>query len=93
MHKAGTMIGMGRHGAFDGSWANVGIGANKRGNFDPKDLFEATVTIDLEHGKLILIVDGQRIEHQLPASLESVQYVGLYAKDTKTNFSKITRVK
>ena len=91
LQKAGTMIGMGKHGAFDGSWANVGIGPSKSGDFDPKDTFEAQVTIDLEHRKLILKVGGKRIEHQIPSSVESVQYVGIYAKNTKSEFSKITR--
>ncbi|WP_182869146.1 sulfatase-like hydrolase/transferase [Rhodopirellula sp. JC639] len=93
LHKAGTLIGMGRHGAFDGSWANVKIGASKLGNFAPTDMFDATVTIDLDHGKLILKVNETRIEHQLPSNLESVDYVGIYAKNTKSEFSKITRVK
>ncbi|PAY17545.1 arylsulfatase [Rhodopirellula sp. SM50] len=93
LHKAGTLIGMGRHGAFDGSWANVGIGAGKQDDFDPNATFDATVTIDLDHGKLILSVNDTRIEHQLPSNLESVQYVGIYAKKTKSEFSKITRVK
>lgn len=93
LYKAGTMIGMGSHGAFDGSWVNVKIGASKKGDFDPTDLFTATVTIDLDHGKLILNIDDKRIEHQLPGNLESVDYVGIYCKNTKTEFSKITRVK
>ncbi|QEG00242.1 Arylsulfatase [Stieleria maiorica] len=93
LHKAGTLIGMGRHGAFDGSWANVGIGASKQGNFASTDTFDATVTIDLDHGKLILKVNDTRIEHQLPSNLESVDYVGIYAKNTKAEFSEITRVK
>lgn len=92
LHKAGTMIGMNKHGAFDGSWDNVNIGAGKRDTFDTKGLFTALVTIDLEHRKMVLKVNGQRIEHQLPANLE-VKYVGIYAKNTKTEFSKITRVK
>lgn len=93
LHKAGTLIGMGRHGAFDGSWANVGIGASTKDDFEPGETFAATVTIDLEHGKLILNVNDKRIEHQLPGNLESVNYVGIYAKNTKTEFSEITRVK
>lgn len=93
LHKAGTMIGMGRHGAFDGGWVNVGIGAGKQADFDPQATFNATVTIDLGHGKLVLVVEDTRIEHQLPSNLESVDYIGIYAKNTKSEFSKITRVK
>ena len=91
LHKAGTMIGMNRHGAFDGSWVNVNSGAGKRDSFDPEALFTATVTIDLEQRKLILLVNKQRVEHQLPLNLE-VNYIGIYAKNTKTEFSKITRL-
>ena len=93
LHKAGTLIGMERHGAFDGSWANVGIGASKTDDFQNDATFEAEVTIDLDHTKLILKVNGKRIEHQLPGNLEKVDYVGIYAKKTKSEFSEITRVK
>ncbi len=93
LYKAGTMIGMGTHGAFDGSWANVQIGASKKDSFDEEETFTATVKIDLEHGKLVLNVNGKQVEHQLPSSLESVDYVGIYAKNTKTEFSKIMRLK
>ncbi len=92
LHKAGTMIGMNRHGAFDGSWGNVGIGASERASYDPKKEFTAEITIDLDHGKLIVKVDETRVEHQLPSSLESVPWIGVYAKETKTEFSEIERV-
>ena len=59
---------------------------------DRNATFEALVTIDLEHGKVILKIDDTRIEHQLPGNLESVAYVGIYAKGTKSEFSKIERV-
>ncbi|TWT84113.1 Arylsulfatase [Planctomycetes bacterium CA13] len=93
LFKAGTMIGMDRHAAFDGSWANVAIGAGKKVTLDRDATFEATVTIDLEHRKLVLKVDDTRIEHQLPSNLESVNYVGIYTKQTKSEFSKIERLK
>lgn len=92
LFKAGTMIGMDRHGAFDGSWVNVNLGAGKKLKIDRDATFEALVTIDLEHGKVILKIDDTRIEHQLPGNLESVAYVGIYAKGTKSEFSKIERV-
>jgi len=93
LFKAGTLIGMNRHGAFDGSWANVKIGASKTAGFDPKDEFGATVTIDLEHSRLILEVGDTRVEHQLPSNLESVTHVGIYAKATASEFSAIERVR
>jgi arylsulfatase A len=93
LFKAGTMIGMDRHGAFDGAWANVNLGAGKKVQLERDATFEAVVTIDLEHGKVILKTGDTRIEHQLPSSLESVAYVGIYAKGTKSEFSKIERVR
>lgn len=93
LHKVGTMIGMNRHGAFDGTWANVKNGAGKTADFDQGDTFEAEITIDLEHGKVVLKVGETRVEHQLPASLEKVEYVGFYVKDTQSEFSGIERVK
>lgn len=93
LYKVGTMIGMNRHGAFDGAWANVKRGAGKNARFDHGATFEAEITIDLEHGKVILKVGETRVEHQLPASLEQVSYVGYYAKETRSEFSEIERVK
>lgn len=92
LHKAGTMIGMHRHGAFDGTWANVNIGASKQAEFQPDDLFEAEIKIDLEHGKMYLTIGETTVQHQIPASLDAVHYVGIYAKGTKTEFSKMERV-
>jgi len=92
LHKAGTMIGMDRHGAFDGSWANVNIGAGKKVKLDREATFEAVVRIDLEHKKVTLEVGETRIEHQLPSNLESVTHVGIYAKATKSEFSRIERI-
>lgn len=93
LHKAGTMMGQNMHGAFDGTWANAKLGASKKSNLKKDGTFEAMVTIDLDHGKLILEIDGTRVEHQLPSNLESVTHVGYYAKQTKSEFSKIERVK
>ena len=92
LRKAGTMIGMDRHGAFDGSWGNVNLGPGKKVKMDRNATFEATIKIDLEHGKLTLTVDGTTVQHQIPSNLQSVPYIGIYAKATKSEFSKIERV-
>lgn len=92
LHKAGTMIGLSRHGAFDGSWVNMSIGAGQKAEMEPDELFTATVTLDPEHGRLILQVGESEVQHQLPASLESINYIGIYAKQTRSEFSKIRRV-
>jgi len=92
LHKAGTMIGMNRHGAFDGTWDNVNLGGGKRAEFDHDDTFEALVEIDLEHGKVVLRIADTEVQHQLPSSLESISHVGIYAKNTRSEFSEIERV-
>ena len=93
LYKVGTMIGMGRHGAFEGGWGNVKLGTGKADQFDPNGTFEAEIKIDLDHGKLISKINGKRLEHPLPKGLQSVDYVGIYAKQTKSEFSEITRTK
>lgn len=87
LFKAGTMIGMDRHGFFEGSWGNVGSGSGKKAKFDHSATFEATVTIDLEHAKAVLTVGDIQVEHPLPDSLESVTHVGIYAKGTRSEFT------
>lgn len=87
LFKAGSMIGMNRHGFFEGSWANVRSGSGKDAKFDQDDTFEAKVTIDLEHGKAILVIGDTKVEHKLPDSLASVTHIGLYAKATRSEFT------
>ena len=87
LFKAGTMIGMNRHGFFEGSWGNVGSGSGKDAKFDHDATFEAEVTIDLEHGKAILVVGDATVEHKLPDTLESVTHIGIYAKATRSEFT------
>lgn len=93
LYKAGSFIGMGKHGIFEGSWANAKNGSLKGAQFDSSDFFEATITIDLDHGKTLLKVGNTTIEHKLPGSLEQVSYIGIYTKNTRSLFSKIERVK
>ena len=81
------MIGMNRHGFFEGGWANVKLGAGKDARFDPEETFEARITIDLEHGKAILTIGETTVEQELPDTLESVTHVGIYAKATRSEFT------
>lgn len=92
LFKAGTMIGMNRHGVFEGGWGNVGRGAGAKASFDQNQIFEATVTLDLEHGKVVLEIGQERVEQSLPDSLESVTHVGIYAKSTSSEFTMPSRV-
>ncbi|MGC6425712.1 MAG: sulfatase [Akkermansiaceae bacterium] len=93
LYKAGTMMGMGKYGIFDGSWSNLKNGTLKNAPFKNSDTFEATITIDLEHGKARLKIGEITIEEKLPASLEQVSYIGIYTKNTRSYFSKIKRVR
>ncbi len=93
LHKAGTMIGMDAHGAFDGTWGNVRQGAHKEVNLDRDATFEALIHVDLEHGKLTMEVDGFSIQHGLPYSLESLPFIGIYAKGTQSEFTMPERIK
>ncbi len=93
LHKAGSMIGMDAHGAFDGTWANVNRGSKKKVEMDRNATFEALIHVDLEHGKLTLEIGGKTIQHGLPSSLESVPYLGIYAKGTTSEFTMPERVK
>jgi arylsulfatase A len=91
--KAGTMMGMGRHGIFEGAWANVGLSPRGKGeDFDPEGRFTAEVTIDLGRRMLSLIVGEESVSKKLPASLNEVGYVGIYVKATTSDFSKIERL-
>ena len=93
LYKAGTLIGMGSHGLFEGSWSNVSRGTLESAEFKVTDTFEATITIDLDHGKATIQIGETRIEQTLPASLEQVSHIGIYAKNTRSEFSKIERLK
>jgi hypothetical protein len=84
---------MGKHGIFEGGWGNVAGGISKKADFKSGDSFEALITIDLEHGEAVMDVGGTKVVQRLPASLEQVSYIGIYAKDTRSEFSKIERVK
>ncbi|MDB0056577.1 hypothetical protein N9F36_05695 [Akkermansiaceae bacterium] len=84
---------MGKHGIFEGGWGNVNSGTAKSAKFEPLTTFEATITIDLDHGKAILQIRDTTVTQTLPASLEQVSYIGIYAKNTRSLFSKIERLK
>ena len=93
LFKAGTMIGMGRHGIFQGGWGNVSRGANAAAKFDPTGKFTAHVVVDLSKHTAVLEVGETRLEYALPADLKEIAYYGLYAKGTKSTFSKVEVVR
>ena len=68
-------------------WGNVKQGTLKKAQFDRDGTFQAEITLDLKHGKAILVVGDTRVEFPLPAELESVTHVGIYAKGTASEFT------
>ncbi|MEZ6058391.1 MAG: sulfatase [Planctomycetaceae bacterium] len=91
--KAGTMIGLKRHGLFEGSWANVQDGSGKTASFAPRDTFEAKVAINIEKGTATLTIGDTSIEHLLPKDLTSITHFGIYAKRTESEFTMPVEVK
>ncbi|MDA7882263.1 hypothetical protein N9A94_08150, partial [Akkermansiaceae bacterium] len=87
--KVGTAIGKGTHEIFEGGWVNVGKGTAQKAKFDSKEKFTAHIIIDLAKRVVILEVGTTRLEQKLPESLNKVSHIGLYAKDTSSDFSAI----
>jgi arylsulfatase A len=90
--KVGTMIGMHMHGIFQGPWSQVRKGKTLKSSFDPDAKFDASVTIDLDHHIVTLVVDDATVETSLPADLKEVRYLGYYTKGASSTFGpmKIT---
>lgn len=87
--KVGSAIGMGQHAMFEGAWGNVAGGASLPANFDASDTFEAVVTVNIKEHKVVAIINGKTITHNLPKDLEQISYYGYYIKGTQTTFSAI----
>lgn len=90
--KVGTMIGMHQHGIFEGNWGNVKTGSSLKARFDANDTFEIEVRIDVENGKVTLTTSRSRVTASLPEKLDKVTHIGIYAKETASEFSAIERV-
>lgn len=85
--KIGTAIGMHQHVAFQGGWGNVGSLARKTAEFEPLQTFTATIQIDVPAGEVIATIDGEEIKARIPRGMKSIEYYGIYAKDTLTEFA------
>ncbi len=88
--KCGTLMGMGAHGIFVGPFENHNVGSKLPAEFDKSKLFDATVTVDLEAGTVVLEIDGEKLQSRLPEGMKEIRYYGYYAKNTQTSFSPIT---
>lgn len=87
--KSGTMIGMGKHGFFQGGWGNASSGSNATAKFDPTEKFSAQVVVDLSKRTAVLEIGKTRVEYTLPADLKEISHYGFYAKGTKSTYSAI----
>lgn len=88
--KIGTAIGMNQHVAFAGGWGNVGSAGAQKATFQPSEIFEVQVTLDVAKGTGSASINGSSFEFTLPPGLKSINYVGYYAKATTTEFSELT---
>ena len=87
--KCGTAIGMGAHAIFFGPWANLAGGKTLKAPFDKRKTFDLTVTVDLAARTVAMVVDGHTLTAPLPKDITQIAYFGIYAKATRTSFSKI----
>ncbi|MEM0925448.1 MAG: hypothetical protein AAGJ83_05375, partial [Planctomycetota bacterium] len=85
--KVGTAIGMNQHVAFEGGWANVGNAGKKKASFASDATFEVSITVDLSTRKGTAEINGTHLKFVLPPGLSAIEYVGIYAKATATEFS------
>lgn len=88
--KIGTAMGMNKHVAFAGGWGNVGRSASKSASFKADDVFEMVVTLDLSKQTGTATINGSKMDFPLPRDLDSIRYIGFYAKATSTEFSAAT---
>ena len=87
--KVGTAIGKGTHEIFKGGWENAGQGAVLKGSFDKNQKFSAHVVVDLAKRVVVLEIGKARLEQNLPENLKEVKWMGIYAKGTSSDFSRV----
>ncbi len=87
--KIGTAIGLNNHVAFPGGWANVGALAKQPANFQPHDIFEIVIDLDLTQHQATATINGKPMSLELPESLNKIEWVGYYVKGTESEFSEL----
>ncbi len=87
--KVGSMIGMGTHGVFQGSWNAINKSRIVNVDFDKSKTFELRVSIDLNRNEVQVQIDDEQFTRPLPENLEQVKYYGYYVKNTRTGFTPI----
>ena len=91
--KAGSMIGMHKHGIFQGPWSNVKGGKTVEAGFAPRPEVRrhGHDRPGSPHGHL-----GGRRRHgrdsRLPAGIQQINYIGYYVKGTASVFGPVQRL-
>ena len=80
---------MNRHVAFTGDWQNVGNQASVPADFQPTDLFEVDVDLDLKGHLAKVNINQATFEFPLPTSMTEISWVGFYVKETESDFSNL----
>lgn len=87
--KAGSMIGLHKHGIFQGPWSRMKDGKTVAAGFATDQKFDATVTVDLDRRVVTLVVDDTTVEAALPADVKQLNFIGYYVKGTAAAFGPI----
>jgi arylsulfatase A len=85
--KIGTAMGMHKHVAFQGGWANVGSAGESGAKFAPDDLLDLELKIDLKARKATAVIKGSKMEITLPEDFKVIRHIGFYTKATRSDFS------
>ena len=88
--KVGSMIGMGAHGIFHGSWDNLSAGTTRQESYAKDRLIEVDCLVDLDKRSVVALIDGHSFEFPLPESIRRVSYSGVYIKGTTSAFRRPT---
>ena len=85
--KVGTAIGLGQHVAFQGGWNQLGSLLRKQAKFDAAETFELELSFDMARHTASATINDSSMTFKLPPDLKSIQYLGLYNKETATDFT------
>ena len=89
LFKVGTAIGMNAHVGYAGDWGEVKRGATAPATFEPDELFELTVKLNVKTRECHAKINGTELDVELPADLKQIAYVGVFCKQTSTAFSGV----
>jgi len=67
----------------------VGNQASVAADFQPTDLFEVKVDLDLEQHLAQATINQETFQFRLPPSMTEISWVGFYVKETESDFSPL----